>query len=192
METQNDIKQVNNDNAISIKESKLSNNEIIESVVNNNTDENNSEYNDNKISEIKIDIIKNESHNQHYPFKYTPARIIIYIIVLLIIFCLIVDFFKVMVNFDDYFYGMLYPIPITKEPLLNVIYKSIKESSLGEKKQSLINGITNLDYDSYYELIECTHTGKLSTKVFHYIIIIFYSISVSIIINSLIYNLTER
>ena len=56
---------------------------------------------------------------------------------------LIIDIIKILINPDDYFYGMLYPL--TDELILDIVYNSIENNTSKGLKNSIVEGLLQLN-----------------------------------------------
>ena len=98
---------------------------------------------------------------------------------------IIIDFFKIIINIDDYFYGIFYPL--NDEPILDIVYETIKSNTTKGFKNSIIEGLLQLDIESYNDYIYESHKGSLVSKIFHFVLILSVTIVSSYIINTLYY-----
>eukprot|EP00833_Pecoramyces_ruminatium_P016704 jgi/Orpsp1_1/1190736/evm.model.d7180000080889.1 len=181
-----DINEVNKENTS--KDEKFY--KLSKTIVNNNISDGNTlnnDLNDNQCidDDIKEDIKECKkiaddiSSVISYPHKYTAVRIFIYILIAILIIYVLIDFIKILASPADYFYGIFYPL--TDDPILDIVYSTIENNTfINGLKDSIVEGLLQLDFDEYNNYIDKTHSGNLGTKIFHYFFILALTIASSL------------
>ncbi len=182
----NNIDSISIDITLTDKENTIINEKCYNSSKENDNDSRSN--NDLEEENIKFDninfIIKPYTH------KYTLVRIFIYILIFILVIFVLNDFIKILINPDDYFYGMLYPL--SDEPILNIVSSSLENNTSDGIKEFIVERLLQLNVKDYNNYIYKTYERNTSLKIFHYFIILALTIISSYVVNTIYYILIEK